>query len=243
MSDEEKAALEAKQAEDEAKAKSDATDEQSDSEANDGTEDDSAQLKAELERERTARKKAEEAAAENAFKLREKKRKQEEENEEVEEDEKPLTASSLQAILSKEREATRKELQSERIAQIAGDLTSNDVEKELLVERFKNRSFPSHLSLEEQMEECYAGMFSKKLVGERNEALRALKGKEGVSRNTTSHHDAPTTQPKVAADLASEMARVGFKWNTTSRRYEKKLSNGQLLVKDQKTGATSLVKA
>jgi hypothetical protein len=238
MSEEEKAALEAEQAEATANADAEAKDEETSE-----TTDDSKKIdfEAELKKEKEAREKAEKASADLAFKLREKKRKDDEEQEE--EEDKPLTASGLEQILAKERENTRKEMLSAESDRIAERLTGSESEKKLVLELHKNRSFPSYLSIEEQIEECYAIANRKKLVGERNEALRALKSKadNGVAGT---HQDEPTgSQPKMAAADASEFARLGFKWNGTNRRHEKKLSNGQLLIVDPKTKQTRLVKA
>jgi hypothetical protein len=203
----------------------------------------SEQLKADLKREREAREKADKAAADYAFKLREKKRKEPEEVEE-EDEEKPLTSKSLQALLAQEREATRKEMQTSEINRLASSVSTNDTEKELILELHKSRSFPAHLSLQEQIEECYVIANKRKILGENSELKRALRGKAGASNDaSTTHQDAPTgNQPKLEKGMATVMAQTGFKYNATARRYEKKLDNG-ILVKDLKTGLTQLVKA
>lgn len=222
-------------------------DQTTEDESKDESDEESQQLKAELEKERKARKEAETAAADKAFKLRElkeKKRGESEEREVQDDEEQPLTRKDLERIRAEEREATRKEMLSFEANRIASQLASSDTEKEVILEKWKNRSFPAHLSLEDQLEECYVITHRKKLLGERNEALRALKGKQGVNRDASgTHHDAQTgNQPKLAPADAAELARLGFKWNGTNRRYEKKLANGSWLVRE-KSGSTRLIKA
>lgn len=207
--------------------------------------EDSKQLEAALQREREAREKAEKAAADLAFKNREKRRREEPEIEEPEGDDKPLTERSLKEILAREREATRKEMMSSEINRIAGQMSTSDTEKELILEVHKNRSFPSNLSLEEQLEEAWLIANKNRIKGENSELKRALLGKSGVSRDaSTTHQDAPSgKQPQMAAADASEIARLGFKWSGTNRRYEKKLPNGNMLIFDPKTKQTTRVAA
>jgi hypothetical protein len=210
------------------------------------TEEEKATLEAEeaeLQKEREARKKAEEKLATDAYKFREKKRENQVQEVEEADDDKPLTAKQLQALLAKEREATRKELQDREAGRIVADLSVNATEQQLTLEIWKNRSFPEHLSLQDQLEESYAIANRKKLISERNEALRALKGKQGANTDASgTHQEAPQAgQPKMAAADASELARLGFKWNGANRRYEKKLSNGKTLVHDQKAKRNYLV--
>lgn len=239
MSDEQKAELEATQA---AKTAKD------DEPAGDSTKvepnEESKQLKAQLKIEREAREKAEAAAAELAYKRREEKRKEPKE-EEDEDEEKPLTSKSLQVILAKEREAIRKEALASKAETIASSMTGDETERDLILEVFKNRSFPSHLSLEEQIEESYIIANKKRIMGENSELKRALRNKGNVSTDSsTTHHDAPTgSVPKLEQGEAMVMAQTGFKYNANARRYEKKLSNGQVLVQDPKTKQTRLIKA
>lgn len=198
--------------------------------------------KALLESERKAREDAEKAAADLAFKLREKKRKGEEDYED-EEGEKPLTASQLQAILAEERQATEKKLMSIEAEKIASSLAGSDEEKEAILAIHKNRTFPAHLSLQDQLEESYVIANRKKILGENSELKRALKGKEGVNKDTSSYQDqAVAGQPKLSPDEQLVLNQSGFKWNPTSRRFEKKLSNGNILARDSKTKKTFLIK-
>lgn len=218
-------------------------DEQPHDEGKTKSDEDSEQLKAELEKERKAREDAEKALADKAFRERNKKRKETEEEEEEVTD-KPLTRKEYEQLRAQDREAIRKELQEQEADRLAASLAVSDEEKQLIIEKWKNRSFPTHLSLQEQIEECYAIANRKKLIGERNEALRALKNKQRVNADASStFHEEPTgTQPKLAAGDAAVMAQVGFKWNSTSKRYEKKLANGDVLVKDPKSKQTQLIR-
>ena len=198
--------------------------------------------KAMAEEERKAREKAEKALAADRYKASKEKR---EEDVEEEEGEKPLTASELETILARERQATQKDLEATRISELASSLATSDDEAALIVEIHKGRTFPSHLSLEDQLEESLAIANRKKLVGERNEALRALKSKSSAGDSAAStHHDPPkANEPQLSAGDKQAITAVGFSWNATSRRYEKKLANGDILVRDQKTKQTSVVKA
>lgn len=247
MTEEQQAAQEANEAEAEAKAsEAEATDDETTEETEESqketkeSDEESKQLEAELKREREAREKAEKALAKKAFDSREKKR--QEAQEEVEED-KPLTRRELQAMLAEEGEKNRKILLETKANNVAESLTSNPKEKELVLTKWKNRTFPADMTLEEQIEECYGAYAYKQLKGKNSELKRALKGKTGVSTDASgTHQDAPNpNQPKLAGPDAAVMAQIGFKWNATNRRYEKKLANGKLLVKDPKTKQTQVI--
>lgn len=194
---------------------------------------------AELKKEREAREKAEKAAADNAFKLREEKRKREEYNHEddfTSPEEKPLTATDLQAMLDKQNQTFEKKLNETKVSEIANRIASSKSEADLIVEIYHNRQFPAHLSLDEQMNEAYAIANAKKLVAENNELKRALSNKGGVSRGyASSYQDAmPTSEPKIEADVKAELSAQGFSFNGSTRRYEKKVSNNKVLVYDLK---------
>jgi len=247
MTEEEKAKLEAEQAEADAEAKDeesaeDDTEEEESEDDDKSTHSDKIDYEAELAKEREAREKAEKALAEKRFKFSKEKREAKPEEDE-EEEEKPLTKRELQELLSEERQKTTKVLQSTRIAEIAGKYATSDAEKNLYIEIHTNRTFPEHLTLDEQMEEVYAIANRKKLIGERNEALRALKSKSGVNDNpANTHQDSPKGgEPKDSADLIA-IKQVGYAWNGTTRLYEKKI-NGGVLVYDPKTKNTRVIKS
>jgi hypothetical protein len=193
---------------------------------------------AELKREREAREKAEKAAADNAFKLREEKRKREEFSyEDNTQEEKPLTAADLQEMLEKQNQTFEKRLNETKVSEFANRVASSKAEADLIVEVFNNRQFPTHFSIEEQMNEAYAIANAKRLVAENNELKRALSNKDGVSRGfATTHSDAmPSSEPKLESDVKAELSAQGFGFNGATRRWEKKISNSKVLVYDLKT--------
>lgn len=193
------------------------------------------------ESERLAREKAEKALADLAFKKREAKRNGEEYSEE-EEDDKPLTRAEALELLRTEQPSgeyvTRKDLLDTQANLIADKFVGSPEEKNAVIETWKNVKFPSHYSLEQQIKGAYALVNGDKIIGERNEALRALKGREGTSRDSsTTHHDSPKgSEPQMPSDVKGALARQGFVFNSQARRYEKKLANGKLLIKDPKSG-------
>lgn len=238
MSEEEQAAQEALEAKAKAKADAEATDEQTPEEkaeakAKAKADEESEKLKADLKREQEASVAKDKKIADLAFKNREKTRKPDK-VEEVADEDKPLTRREYHEMRVSEQKAS--------IGTIVASFTDDETLKELVIEKHRNRTFPSNLSLKEQLEECYNSTASKKIAGERDEALRALKGKEGASNDSAgTHHDAPQgSQPKVEATLAVEMARVGFKYNKKAKRWEKPLDGGKILVRN-KDGVTSIV--
>lgn len=192
-------------------------------------------LDAEIEKER----KANPEIAKKAFKDREKKRETEDS---VEDDEDaPLTRKDLASFEQK----IRKDAQKERALEIAKGMAGSDKEAELIVLKWGNRTFPKDLSLAEQIEEAYVITHSKRIIGEKNEALRALKGKDGVQKNAaTTHRDlSKGAAPKIAPDSLAAIRKSGFTLNTSTQRYEKKTGNGRTLVYNVKTKQIQLEKA
>lgn len=216
------------------------TEEESEEESDDDSEEeeesdsssssDELDIDAELERENQG---ADPDKAKKGFKERDKKRKGE--------DGKPVTEARLQEILAEDR----KDRQRDAALVIAKGMAGSDKEAELIVAKWANRTFPKHLSLREQIQEAYAITHSKKLIGERNEALRALKGKKGVKKDAAgTHRDAAAGaagEPKLPPGDAEAIRVAGFKWNLKTRQYEKKLANGRLLVRDPKTHQVKLM--
>lgn len=201
---------------------------------------------AELKKEREAREKAEKALAEGRYKFKRKDKEADEETEESEEDEnKPLTKSEVQKLLAENSQRTVKELQGGQIAAIARKLAGSDAEAQLIVEIHKNRTFPSHLSLDEQLEEAYVIANRKKIMAETNEVRRALKGKEAADNDAASDHNkgfTPNAKPNMSAQDTQALKDAGWTWNGTAKQWEKKLGNGNTIVKDPKTGQVSEVK-
>ena len=200
--------------------------------------------KAEFLKEQAARKRAEQIRAEKRFKSKEKPKASDVDESAIDDtdEDRPLTARELTVILARERQENQKLLQQQRITDLAKKLASSDDEAELIVEIHKNRTFPDHLSLEDQMEEAYVLANRKRLMGENSELKRALRGKgSAVTSAPPVHHDAPKArEPQVAPQDRAVLVAAGFIWNGTARRFEKKLKNGDILVRE-KTGGTSVI--
>ena len=174
--------------------------------------------------------------AREAFLEREAKRK--EEGEKSSEDDRPLTRKDIEDVESR---IEKRNLEIQALT-LARQLATSPKEAELIVEKWRNRTFPSSLSLSEQIEESYAITHRKKIIGERNEALRALQGKSGVNDNPagTHHSESKGREPQLAGNDKAAIQLAGFVFNTTSQRFEKKLPDGSILVMDNKTKKTYL---
>ena len=199
--------------------------------------DEELDLDAELEKERKAGE-PDPVIADKAFKERKEKREKDSDDEEAD---KPLTQRDLQAAL----EADRKERRHDDALVIARGMAGSEKEAELVVAKWANRTFPKSLTLSEQISEAYVITHSKKLIGERNEAMRALKGKQGIKKDAAgTHRDAgkSSTEPKLPPGDAAVLRKSGFSYNNVSRQFEKKLSGGKMLVRDNKTKQIRLVK-
>lgn len=225
----------AEDTEEEADADADSPDTEDESKANKDS-DSEIDLDAEIAKEQKG--KPDPSKAKDAFIKRKEKRAQKDEtgvddtaDDDEGDDSAPLTRKDLKSVESK----IRAEMQEERALEIATSMAGSPKEAQLIVMKWKNRSFPPHLSLSEQMQEAYAITHAKKLIGERNEALRGLKGKSGVNTNGAgTHRDAQKgSEPKIAPAEKTAILAAGFVYNTTARRYEKKLGNGKLLIRDK----------
>lgn len=177
----------------------------------------------ELKKEREAREKAEKALADAAFKGR--KQKREAQEEEVVDD-LETKAAQIEARL-------RREIQEERIKEYAGELTENDAEAALVIEVHKNRTFPAHLSLKEQLEESWIIANKKKVLGENSELKRALAAKGSVRRGfTTTQRESEKISPKIAPTMITSLKNAGYTLN--KGQWEKSLAGGKKLVFDAK---------
>ena len=201
-------------------------------------------LRGEKVKEEEARKKAEKALADAAFREREKKRQEEELDNPDRDDDKPLTAGQLETILSRERQMTQTELQRSESSRIIKSKTTSEAEASLVDEIFGSMTFPSHYTLEDKVDSVIAVANRSKLIGERNEAMRALRGRQTAETGAAeTHHDAPKAgEPKLPADELQVLKQQGFSWNPISKLYEKKLSGGRMLVRDPKDKKVRLVK-
>lgn len=199
--------------------------------------------KAELKKETEAREKAEKALADKRFKDAQKKRKADDDagdDPADSNDDAPVTQKDLAAV----RAEARREVQAERALELATSLAGSEAEAQLLVAKWQNRTFPEGTPLSEQMEEVYAIVHRKQLIGERNEALRALKGKEGAHKTSASgHQDAPSgAEPKLSPADDHAIKAAGYVWVGAERAWVKQLANGDKLVKDAKTKIVKMVK-
>lgn len=223
--------------EDEESAEDTATESEDEDESDDSSStDEELDLDAEIEKERKAGE-PDPVIAEKRFKKSEEKRKEDSD----EETEKPLTQKDLDAALAKDR----KERQHDAALVYARGMASSDKEAELIVAKWANRTFPKNLTLAEQITEAFVITHSKKLIGERNEAMRALKGKQGVRKDAAgTHRDAAENigAPKLSPADTVSLNASGFSWNTKSRQFEKKLPNGRVLIRDNKTKQVRLLK-
>ena len=190
----------------------------------------------ELKKEKAARKKAEDALAENRFKGKNKETPEEKEaREEAEAKEREETTDESVSRIQEETRKGLKEINESQANVIAGQLAGEPAEKKLLVEKWKNRDFPDDMPLQEQMEEIHSIVHGSKLRSERNEAFRALDGKENVNTDGSgTHHDETKgKEPVVAVDVKSVLTRQGFTLNQGNNRWEKKLPNGKLMYRDE----------
>lgn len=248
MTDEEKTAeLEAEakakvEAEAEAKAKEEAEagdeqtpEEKAEAEAKVKSEEESKQFEAQLKKEQEESAAKDKIIADQAFKLREKVRKDDEEaGQEVPEEEKPVTQKQLHEFMAKERKG--------EIVRIVSDMTDDVKVRELTILTHKNRTYPANSSLQEQLQEAYLVANKDKVLGENSELKRALSGnKNALTDASQNHQDSPKVgEPNMSAADKQELARHGWKWNGTSRKYEKKIKSGMLVRQDD--GSTQLIK-
>lgn len=192
--------------------------------------------KALYEEERQRAEAAQKAAAKESFKARQVKREEPEEVSQDDED-KPLTKKDLQALLLRERQETKRELQNSRIREIVGKLAESEDEARYITEIHKNRVWPDSVSLEEQIEEAHAIANRKRLIAKNAELGRALKGSFGTQTKVAStQRESQVTQPKVKADLSASLKRAGFAFDSKVKQWTKKMPNGTYIYKDLKTG-------
>lgn len=176
--------------------------------------------------------------ARKEFQRREAKRKEEEgeDSEEAENDEdKPLTRADLREI----EERQYKRAQTERAMEIAESLATSPKEAKLIFTKWSNRQFPPNLPLAQQLEEAYVITHRGKLIGERNEALRAARNKSNANKDGSgTQRDATEAgEPKLSDADKTGMQQAGFVWDGAKRLYKKSLQGGRsFLYKDPKTG-------
>lgn len=194
--------------------------------------------KAQAQREREAREKAEKALADKRFKDAERRRKAQEAGEQIEDDEdKPVTGRDLQRILDENTQKTEKRLMGDRIKEFADDLADSPEEAEAIREVHANRTFPSYLSLQEQVQEAHAIVNRARLNSTNSELKRALKSKNTAFNDPSGTHRDPmdSPAPKMAPDMESSLKSGGFTYDSKSKLWKKKLPTGKFLYKDTRT--------
>lgn len=194
----------------------------------------SAELEKELALSEERAIKAEKALANKRFKDSKEKR----ESEEDEGEDKPLTKAELSEILAENEQKNKKVIEKKEAEALADRLAGSEDEKKLILAKWENRTFPANYSLEEQIKESYVLANGNKLIAERDEALRALKGREGVNRYASETHiePQPTKDSEITGDLKTVIGRRGFVFNNQTKQYEKTTANGKKLIYDKKTG-------
>lgn len=181
---------------------------------------------AELARERAAREKAEKELADKRFKESEAKRKALEDGSD---EPKGVTPEDLEALENRIYQRAQKELQVTRLTELARELAQNNDEANLILEIHKNRTFPAHLSLDEQMQEAYAIANGRQLAAKNQELVRALRSRETANRGGGSaHQDSPVLDaPKLSSAEATALKDAGMVWDATKRAFKKPLSSGK----------------
>lgn len=181
--------------------------------------------KALAESERERREAAEKLLAEDRYKASERKRKEEEE---PTDEDKPLTAKDLETILVRERQTTQKGFQESQALEIARANTSSEEEAQAAVVFYKNRVVPTG-NLEDDIKFAIGGLNSKKIVAKNAELARALKSKDGVSKDsaTTQQEGMPKAEPKLPAN--SPLKEYKYLGNGV---YSKKLTNGKTFFRN-----------
>lgn len=184
-----------------------------------------------------ARKKAEDALADKAFKKRKNKRegKEDEEGEEDEED-KPLTRRDLRSVFSEiSRESSQKNQETEALV-LARKYTNSEKEAQAAIIFYKNRVQHTG-NVEDDVQFAIAGMNRKRTVAEKSEMARALKSKDGKSKDFAGTHrsGAPAEKSKVKSADAKALQASGMVYDTAKRVYKKALPNGKFFYFDPKT--------
>jgi len=165
--------------------------------------------------------------AKEAFKEREKKR----EEIEVQVEDQPLTRDEVWNMVQESQMGITKTLQENSAVTVANSMAESEAEARAMLAKWKNRSFPAGMSLQEQMEEMHAVVNRKKFVSQNNEIKRALKSKDTVTQDAGStHRDAPEgTAPKITSADAQGLKSAGLKWDGVKRVYYKDVGRNQRL--------------
>ena len=192
------------------------------------------QIDYDADRQAEETREADRKKAEQAFKERQQKRGTESAAED--DDDKPLTRREARELLNQVTSRTDQTIQSQRAETLAASLASSDAEKAAILAKWRNRTFPADMPLQEQIEEMHAVVNRKRLIAVNSELARANKAKDGVSHNAASTHrdPPPAGEPKLSA--ADKVGYRGFVWDGSSRLYKKPLGGGKKHIwKDPKS--------
>jgi hypothetical protein len=162
------------------------------------------------------------------------KKRHQEEDEIVDEEDRPVTRKELERFLAEQQQRIVLESQEDKIVQISEEVAGSAQEAEFVRAVHANRVFPAGMSLREQMQEAYAIANAKRIAARNAELTRKIISQQNASKNTATTHRDPQkgTEPELAPDLKASLVRSGYTFNGTTRRYEKKLPNGKILVKE-----------
>ncbi len=155
-------------------------------------------------------------------------------DEEEGEENKPVTRKELRKFEKSTLEATALAL--------ATGLTETDKEARLVLATWKNRRYPKGMPLAGQVKEAYLVKFGANLMGQTEEAKRALLNRRRVNTDSAGTHrdrQINTNEPKMSAVEKQNLERIGFKYVPERKRYEKKVRGG-VVVRDPKTHKTRL---
>lgn len=190
--------------------------------------------KAQLEAERLKREKAEKALADQAYKDREAKRKAEDDEPE-DSDDGTMSKDQVKQLIAQGAAQAKKESFLYEAGRIASQLSTSEDEKTLIMMKWQGMSFNESTPLGEQIEDAMVLVNKKKMIGERNEALRTLSSRNSANRDGSGSRGSEGTS-KAGAKLDSGDKQVlsdaGLTYNTSTRRYEKKLGSGKIQYYD-----------
>jgi len=180
----------------------------------------------------------------DAFKFRKSKKDDSAEDDDSSQDDdenRPLTRSEMEKMLEDRESKVIKQQSSKEALDVASSLTSSEDEAKYALALWENVSLPFE-TMEEQMKFIVAGMNAERTIAQNSELKRSLKSKDTARKNTaTTARDAQVgTQPKLAADMTSVLKAQGYKFNSSQKNFQKKLSNGKTLFNDGK-GKTWIV--
>lgn len=166
-----------------------------------------------------------------------KKRQQEDpqDDDDLDEEDRPMTRAEVQELLNRNTHDTILASQKTEIQNTSEDIAETPEEAELIRTIHANRVYPVGMSIREQMQEAQAVATIQRERAKNGELARKIQSQNNVSRNTATSHRDPQAplEPDLAPDLKDSMKRSGYTYNSSNKRYEKKLPNGKILLKEK----------